>query len=205
MQDSIGVRAALRRYMKAQRRQLDAADRERRARQIARALRRARILRPGRRVAVYSAIGGEVPLDPIVREARRIGCELYLPRIVSWRAHRMHFIRWDAATPLRPHRLGMVEPTRGAAVPARALDVVLLPALAVDARGIRLGMGAGFYDRSFAHRRRSKWLRPRLIAVVYDFQRVASIPAHSFDVPVDAVLSESGLRWFRGHPSRECV
>lgn len=205
MHDANSIRADVRRRLKVQRRGLSPTDRAARAQRIAAALQRARVVRPGQRIAVYNPINGEVELDPIVDWARALGCVLYLPRIVSWSRRRMKFVRWTKRSLLRPHRFGMVEPITGPAVPARCLDVVLLPAVAVDSRGVRLGMGAGFYDRSFAHRRHTRWRRPRLIAVVYDFQRVPELPSQPFDVPVDAVVSEDGLQWFSTQDHGRCV
>lgn len=197
MQDPNTIRAAVRRRLKNQRRSLSSAERTERARRIATSLRRARALKPGQRIALYSPMGGEVPLDEIVAWALELHCELYLPRIVNWRTRSMRFVRWTNQSALRRHRFGMVEPTAGAAISMRALDLVLMPAVAVDQRGVRLGMGAGFYDRSFAHRRRTRWRRPHLIAVVYDFQRMhEALPSHALDVPVDAVVSETGLQRF---------
>lgn len=196
MQDPIALRAALRRQFKAQRRELPIQQRAARSRRIAIALRRARLFQPGQRIAVYSPTAGEVLLAELVEWLRRLRCELYLPRIVDWRARRMRFVRWDEDSPLREHRLGMVEPIEGPQLGTRQLDLVLMPAVAIDARGHRLGMGAGFYDRSFAYRTKTAWRRPRLVAVVYDFQRIESLPAARFDVPVDAVVSERGLHWF---------
>ncbi|MET0660687.1 MAG: 5-formyltetrahydrofolate cyclo-ligase [Steroidobacteraceae bacterium] len=196
MQDSNAIRAAVRRRLKKQRRELSSAERITRAKCIAASLRRARVIGRGQRIALYSATDGEVPLDEIARWARRLRCELYLPRIVNWTERRMRFVRWNEDTPLRRHRFGMVEPVCGAVVSTRELDLVLLPAVAIDRRGVRLGMGAGFYDRSFAHRRLTRWRRPRLIAVVYDFQRIPELPSHALDVPVDAVVSETGLQRF---------
>jgi 5-formyltetrahydrofolate cyclo-ligase len=142
-------------------------------------------------------MGGEVQLDEIAKWARELHCELYLPRIVNWRTRCMRFVRWTERSIMRRHPFGMVEPIGSVLINVRALDLVLLPAVAVDQRGVRLGMGAGFYDRAFAHRRRTMWRRPRLIAVVYDFQRIAmALPSHPFDVPVDAVVSEAGLQRF---------
>ncbi len=196
MQDPHLIRTALRRRIKTQRRQLTSSERIQRSKRIAAALRGAGIGHAGQRIALYSPMGGEVLLDDVVRRLRELKCELFLPRIVSWRSRRMRFVRWDVDTRLRRHRFGMLEPVNGATTPAIKLDLVLVPAVAIDDSGMRLGMGGGFYDRSFAHRRRALWRRPRLIALVYDFQRVAEIPHQSLDVPVDAVVSESGVRWF---------
>ena len=73
----------------------------------------------------------------------------------------------------------------------RDLDIVFTPLVAFDTAGNRVGMGAGFYDRSFAFRKhRRNWRRPLLIGVAYDFQRVPHIPARTWDVPVDLVVTD---------------
>lgn len=190
-------RNTLRRQMKARRRALSAFDRSSAAVQFATQVQRMRVLRPHARVAVYSAVRGEADPTEIVRLARRLHCTVYLPVIVNRRTGRMAFVKVDAATPMRRHRWGFIEPAHRARVAVRALDVVLVPAVAVDERGMRIGAGAGFYDRLFHFRRYSRWRRPKLIALVYDFQRVHSLPAQPWDVPMDAALSESGL-----HPTK---
>jgi 5-formyltetrahydrofolate cyclo-ligase len=86
-------------------------------------------------------------------------------------------------------------------LPARWLQVVLVPLVAVDDEGARLGMGGGFYDRAFAWRRlRHHWHGPRLVGVAHSTQRVARIPALPHDIHLDALLTERGLFHFRKDP-----
>jgi 5-formyltetrahydrofolate cyclo-ligase len=69
-----------------------------------------------------------------------------------------------------------------------------LPLVGFDAHGMRLGMGAGFYDRAFAYRRwRRAWRGPRLIGVAYAFQQVPRILAAQHDVHLDAVVTDKGV------------
>jgi len=72
---------------------------------------------------------------------------------------------------------------------------VLVPLVAFDDAGNRLGMGAGYYDRSFAFRRAAP-SPPLLVGVGYEFQRVPALAAQPWDVPLDAVLTERGLQRF---------
>ena len=105
----------------------------------------------------------------------------------------MLFVRFDRGTPLRRNRFGIPEPVpdRASLIPARLFDVVLLPLVAVDAHGWRLGSGAGYYDRYFKHLRSGRrWRKPRLIGVGYDFQRVPRLDAAPWDVPLDAVITD---------------
>jgi 5-formyltetrahydrofolate cyclo-ligase len=182
---------------------MSADERASASRQFARILRRSHLLRPGLRVAVYVAHDREADPSAVVQLARRNRCEVYLPAIVDYRRRRMEFRRYSSDTRLRLNRYGIPEPERnGAARSAvRHLDLVLLPLVAVDARGTRLGTGAGFYDRCLQHLRTGRrWRRPKLIGLSYEFQRVATLAARSWDVPLDALLTEKGLYALKGSP-----
>ena len=82
-------------------------------------------------------------------------------------------------------------------IDARNLDVIFMPLVAFDRHGFRLGSGAGFYDRSLRHLNRSRsWRRPKLIGVAYDHQLTTALIPSAWDVPMDAVLTESRIyRW----------
>ena len=90
-------------------------------------------------------------------------------------------------------RSACIEPAASAAeVPLDALDVVIVPGLAFDADGRRLGFGGGYYDGAFgAGKSGSGHRRPALIGLAYDFQIVAHCPADDGDVPVDLVVTEA--------------
>jgi 5-formyltetrahydrofolate cyclo-ligase len=160
------------------------------------------LLRPGRRIAIYIAHDAEADPGRVVQFARRLRCELYLPAIVDYRQRRMEFRHYVQGVRLRPNRYGIPEPDRAAAhVAVRQLDLVLLPLVAVDARGTRLGTGAGFYDRCLQHLRAGRrWRRPKLIGVAYEFQRVELLAARAWDVPLDALLTEKALYSLKGSP-----
>ena len=72
--------------------------------------------------------------------------------------------------------------------------VLIVPLLAFDRRGYRLGYGGGFYDRSFAYLlRHTRWLRPRLIGLAYDFQHQRRLPSQTWDVPLQAIATDQHL------------
>jgi 5-formyltetrahydrofolate cyclo-ligase len=198
----LSERSRLRAQLRARRRAVTPAERASASRQFVRILRRAHLLRPGQRVALYVAHDHEADLHLVARLARRNRCQVYLPAIVDYRRRRMEFRLYAADTPLRPNRYGIPEPERAAPrIAVRHLDLVLLPLVAVDAHGTRLGTGAGFYDRCLHHLRAGRrWRRPRLIGVAYDFQRVTALEAGAWDVPLDALLTEKDLHSFKGSP-----
>lgn len=196
-------RQQLRRHMRRQRRLLSLDARAEAHRQFARILDAARLLRPGQRVAVYFAYGHEADLRRVIEVARRRGCLLYLPVITHFRHSRMRFVRFNANSVMRVNRYGIAEPNprHAEVVPVRRLDLVLLPLVAFDELGWRLGSGAGYYDRSLHHLREGRrWRRPKLIGVAYECQRVERLQPDRWDVPLDGIVTERGLRQFVRHP-----
>ncbi len=195
-------RSRLRAQLRAHRRTLSAQERTNASRQFARILRCSHLLRPGQRIAVYLAHDHEADPRILVRLARRNRCVLYLPAIVDYRLRRMEFRLYASDTHLRPNRYGIAEPVRGAArIAPRRLDLVLLPLVAIDPRGTRLGTGAGFYDRCLQHLRAGRrWRRPKLIGLGYEFQRVGALAAAPWDVPLDALITEKGFYPLQGSP-----
>jgi 5-formyltetrahydrofolate cyclo-ligase len=192
-------RQQLRSQMRRQRRLLSPVARAEAHRQFARILNSTSLLRPGRRVAVYFAYGHEADLRYVIEVARRRGCLLYLPVITNFRHSRMRFVRYRIDSVMRVNRYGIAEPDprHAEVVPVRRLDLVLLPLVAFDERGWRLGSGAGFYDRSLHHLREGRrWRRPRLIGVAYECQRVARLQPDRWDVPLDGIVTERGLQRF---------
>jgi 5-formyltetrahydrofolate cyclo-ligase len=186
------ARAAIRRELRARRTALGEGCRREAALRIARHLERLRVLRPGARIAIYAAFGGEVDALPIARAALRRGCTLYLPRILSTRAASMTFS--PLAVPRRRlNAYGIPEPATTERIAPHWLDLVLVPVVAFDAAGTRLGMGAGYYDRALAFRRRRRaWPGPRIVGLAYSFQECPGLPRSAHDVPLDAVLTERG-------------
>jgi 5-formyltetrahydrofolate cyclo-ligase len=159
------------------------------ARRVARNAARVVRLRPGLRIAVYAPLPDELDVQPLVTLARERGCRIYLPRLTDRRRARMRFV--EATGPLRRNRLGILEPAAARPVSARWLDVVFVPLVGFDPSGMRLGMGAGYYDRAFAYRRvRTTWRKPRLIGLAYSLQRVASLTPAEHDVLLDTIVTD---------------
>lgn len=178
--------------LRARRRAVSPAQRAEAARRVALHAQRAVFLHPGQRIALYSPIRNELDVAPLRAAALRRGCEVYVPCLTDYRARRMRFVL--ARGPMRPNRLGILEPDAQRAIGTRWLDVVFVPLLGFDAAGMRLGMGAGYYDRALAFRRlRQYWRGPRLIGLAYAFQQLGRIESAAHDVPLDAVVTDAGV------------
>ncbi len=190
-----GDRNELRRQMRARRRILTQSQRAEVGLGIARVISRLQLLRPGRRIGAYLAHAGEADLTATLALAQRRRCRIYLPAITHLRSGRMEFVRFDTRSRLRRNLFGIAEPDmhRARRIAARELDLILLPLVAVDPWGTRLGSGAGFYDRRLHHLRAGRrWRRPRLIGIAYEFQRVTRLSPQPWDVPLDAVITDRG-------------
>ncbi|MBS1200756.1 MAG: hypothetical protein H6R27_1434 [Proteobacteria bacterium] len=186
-------RGAVRRRMRAARRQLDGSARRAAAERVAAQLARLGLPRPHSRIAVYVPMDGELDPAPIAALARRRACEVYVPVITRFSARHMRFAPLTPGRNMRPNRWGIHEP-EGVGISGRWLDLVLVPCVAFDRRGARLGMGAGFYDRHFSFLlRRAAWRQPRLIGLAYDFQQVQRLAQASWDVPLWGVVSDAGV------------
>jgi len=150
----------------------------------------------GGSLALYVSIGHEVDTAGLMQLCHRRRCRIYLPRIVDHRLQRM-VLCLDGGAPLRVNRLGIGEPPPGPVINPALLPVILLPLLGFDARGNRLGTGAGYYDRLLAGLPRDRNARrTRLIGLAHDCQQRRHIEAQPHDFPLDGVITGSGLRWF---------
>lgn len=181
---------ALRALMRRRRRALSLAERtaaaERFQQQIWPSLQHTRC----QRVAVYLAFDGELDLMPLIRRLWANNKKVYLPVVTRLAPQRLWFRRYAQNTPMKRNRFGIPEPISGAVLASRQLDVVLLPLTAFDRQGNRLGMGGGFYDRTFAYRRHSLASRPRLIGVGYHWQQIETLACEPHDLPVQGIATD---------------
>ncbi|HEU5482416.1 MAG TPA: 5-formyltetrahydrofolate cyclo-ligase [Sphingomicrobium sp.] len=146
-------------------------------------------------VAGYSPLGSEISPLLAMEEARAVGAIVAFPAFHNPGKP----FRFLAGDPLVPGPFGIMQPKPSA--PAVEPEVVLVPLIAVDPHGTRLGRGKGHYDRILGKLRRSG---ARLIGVGWPTQRLEdTIPADPWDVHLDAFASPEGLEWFdrsaRGH------
>jgi 5-formyltetrahydrofolate cyclo-ligase len=182
--------------MRERRRGLSERARMEASHDIALRLAATHLFRNSRRIAFYYANDGEVETFALMRLAWAMGKRCYLPRLYRIRARRLWFAPVREGDKLTFNRFGIPEPDLSPRHMARAgsLDMIVVPLVAFDAAGNRIGMGGGFYDSTLAFlNRRRAWLRPRLVGVAYDFQKVDSLRPYPWDVPLDAIVTEEQI------------
>tara|TARA_R110001599_G_scaffold353459_1_gene592694 strand:- start:408143 stop:408721 length:579 start_codon:yes stop_codon:yes gene_type:complete len=143
------------------------------------------------RIALYLANDGEIETTSLETVCRNEGKLLFLPVIDE--SNELEFARWDSAITLQANRFGIPEPAADAERSSvSALDMVLLPLVAWDLHGGRLGMGGGYYDRALAGVD-----GPLLVGLAHSLQQVARVPGDPWDISMDFVLTEAALHCCR--------
>lgn len=156
------------------------------------------LAKAGTVVAGTVAMQTELDSLPLLRRLAQAGCTLALPRTPR-RGQPLTFHRWHEGDALFTSAFGVQEP--GADAPLLVPDVLLVPLLAFDATGARLGYGGGFYDVTLTALR----ARRQVLAVglAYASQEVPRVPTEPHDQHLDAVSTERGFRRFSGLPATQ--
>jgi 5-formyltetrahydrofolate cyclo-ligase len=148
-----------------------------------------------KRIACYLANDGEIDPEYIIQTAWKLLKQVYLPVLSPFQS-KLYFAPYTAGMEMHRNRFGIPEPACSPVnwVTAWQLDLMLLPLVAFDENGNRLGMGGGFYDRSLAYRRsRTHSLKPRLIGLAHELQREDKLEINSWDIPLDMIATEERI------------
>lgn len=139
---------------------------------------------PGALVAGFWPMGAEIDIRPLLQRLEQAGHRLALP-VTPPRGAPLEFRLWRFGEALRPGRFGTSVPGGGEVVRP---DWLLVPLLAFDRRGARLGYGGGYYDRSLAGLPDAQ-----AIGVAFAGQEVAAVPTGAYDRPLAGIATEAGF------------
>lgn len=182
----------LRRELRLKRQQLSREDQQRASLAIGTRLSALPEFRRARRIAAYVGRKGEIDPMPLLHLAHTMGKHCYLPVLHPFLPGRLWFVPWSPGTPMRLNRFDIPEPVfdRDRICKPRWLDLVITPLLGFDKQCHRLGMGGGFYDRTFAQTRHAKFTsKPCLVGVAHDVQRCETLPVAPWDVALHDVIT----------------
>lgn len=143
----------------------------------------------GATIAGYWPIRDEIDCRPALANLIAAGRSVCLP-VVLGDEQPLQFRRWSKDAALEPAGFGAMAP--GAEAEIVVPDVIIVPVLAFDAKGTRLGYGKGFYDRTIANLD----TKPTLFGYAYSVQELDHIPADAHDVGLDMVVTETGVQRF---------
>lgn len=144
-------------------------------------------------IGYYWPMLSEFDPRPIMRRFDKLGAAAYLPRVSLPPEKTLSFYQYRFGEHLTFNEYRILEPVadRNLYIALDALDVVFVPLLSVDDYGTRLGVGCGYYDRTFqAVEEGSSKKRPVLIGLCFDQQKTTTLPQEPWDIKLDFVLSE---------------
>jgi len=148
--------------------------------------------RQAQRVAAYFAVNGEIGLAPLIDHALTQGKNVYLPNLDQ---QALRFSPYFHSQKMRINKFRLPEPDvdETEMLAPTELDLVLAPLVVFDDERNRIGMGGGFYDRSFAFRKNPGHKRPVLIGVAHELQKVDRIVPQEWDVRLDMIVTEQAV------------
>lgn len=159
-------------------------------------LRKLSLFYSSKAIGLYLANDGELPLSAVVDDLWKRKQRCLLPVIFGYRQRQLHFSDYHRHSLFKNNQYGIAEPVSPIREQLKPLsmDLVLMPLVAFDDAGNRLGMGGGYYDRSFAFlNHRGSWRRPYLVGVAYDFQQVGALAFDCWDIPLNAIVTPTQL------------
>lgn len=183
-------RLTLRKQMRAKRRALTSQAQQIAARRLCKHLLHHPVVAKSRHIAVYLSNDGEIDPAFFARHAQRLGKQIYLPALHPVRKGHLWFGPLQGRRTWNRFGIAEPDPAYNRMRPARRLDLILVPLVAFDAQGGRLGMGGGFYDRTFAFLQRGQHTKPRLFGLAHAFQQVPKLNTASWDIPLNTVITD---------------
>ncbi|MBS0358051.1 MAG: 5-formyltetrahydrofolate cyclo-ligase, partial [Proteobacteria bacterium] len=148
-----------------------------------------------RHIAFYMAIHHEINPKLILEKAMQSQKICYMPLLNPHQENTLCFIEYHPKDNLVKNRYGILEPEfkESAVVDPQILDLVFFPLVAFDNYGHRVGMGAGYYDRTFAFVKNNSLSKPLLMGLAYDWQCVDDLVPNPWDVPLHAIATNKKL------------
>ena len=188
------TRSDLRSSLRQDRRNLTPEQQEAAAQALFDLIRDQDFFRDAQHIAFYKAVDGEIDPRLLLELALQEGKTCYLPVITKENPDLVSFAPYDDSILLSENQWGIAEPPPPEAIIAPTLfDLVLVPLVGFDENCFRLGMGKGFYDRTFSFKIFNRSSRPSLFGLAHECQFVEPFPILSWDVRLDAVITEEKI------------
>ena len=149
--------------------------------------------RVAQRIAFYQVADGEIDPRMLLDLALSEGKSCFLPVIQQDNPEFVSFAPYDANTELVPNKWGIAEPPASEVISPTNFDVVFVPLVAFSKDCFRMGMGQGFYDRTFSFKIFNRRSSPMLVGLAHECQLIDSFPVESWDVRLDAVATEKKI------------
>jgi 5-formyltetrahydrofolate cyclo-ligase len=185
----------LRKFMRSQRRSLSGDEQARASVGLLKQLKSIPEFAESGSIAMYLVNDGEIDPVQAMNWCWKRGTKTYVPVVVQENENSLLFAEINTQSEFRNNRFGISEPVTkyNQLLEARQLDLVLMPLVAFDESGNRIGMGGGFYDTTFEFVRSQGVNRPVLIGIAHEIQKVDQIVAQPWDIPLGRVVTDRNV------------
>lgn len=145
-------------------------------------------------VCTYMPFRSELDITPVMEWCWQQGIRVLVPR-ANRMTQTLHLHRIESYDDLETGAWGIREPmeTVQAWDPKTPIDLLIIPGLAFDLHGGRLGYGGGYYDRFVRNCQRAEWPQPLQMAIAFDLQLVEKVPMEAHDLSIDLLITERGI------------
>ena len=179
----------LRFKLQRQRKSLSVAQNKILSHNIRQQIKASSVFQSAQHIAFYTPVKGEANPLPLQKNSDK---KFYLPLLSSQKKRHLFFVKIDSNTQYKNNIYDIPEPLYQTEniIPTEDLDLVIMPLVAMDREGNRLGMGGGYYDRSFEFKKNLPTnSKPALMGFAYDFQLVDNLSAEAWDIPLDYIVT----------------
>ncbi|MEH6344530.1 MAG: 5-formyltetrahydrofolate cyclo-ligase [Bermanella sp.] len=183
-------RNGIRQHMREQRRQLTPQQQLLSARNLSQLLLKQSWFHRAKNIAMYLANDGEIDPRVFADVAHYRGKQCLLPSMHPLKSGHLWFGNYDGVKVTNKFGIDEPDAKHNQMLNPKQVDIVLLPLVAFDGQGGRLGMGGGFYDRTFEFLNKSGLQKPKLIGLAHHFQQIEKLPIESWDVPLSAIITD---------------
>ncbi|MFH1391925.1 MAG: 5-formyltetrahydrofolate cyclo-ligase [Candidatus Diapherotrites archaeon] len=138
-------------------------------------------------IAVYISVNNEVETKPIIEKLWKLGKNVFVPVMKEEKDEHLHFAKIDSFQNLSENNKGILEPKEELFISPNEIELFIVPGLAFDKEGNRVGWGKGFYDRFFNFNK----ISAKKIGLAFEFQIVEKISHKAHDVRMDLIVTEN--------------
>lgn len=191
---------AIRKTFKEKREKLPTQQRNAAAQQALNIWRKQSELTSAERIGLFWSVKGELPTQALIEYCLSAKQAVYLPKVDENKQGHLLFGPYQRDTPMQPDRFGIPTPqfAPSEAENPSKLDVIVMPLVAADLQGNRIGMGAGYYDRTLANLAPCKpKAHPILLGWGYEWQVLQDLlKPTEWDIPLSGLITDEHIRWF---------
>lgn len=181
---------ALRKEILTKRKNIDTAEKEEMDKKILDRFFESKYYKEAKKIFIYISYDSEIDTIKIIDKAFKDGKKIYVPR-TEFESRLMDAVEITSFDNLIKSSYGILEPSINTPyINPNELDLIVVPGVAFDKKGGRMGYGAGFYDRYFKKINKDNIEKITKLALAYDFQVLEEVPMSAQDVPVDYIITE---------------